>query len=72
MLSLYFSDRPVRDFTAARAADATRFAAFFHAMLRSGVYLPPAPLEAWFTSSAHTPDVVDETVRSAERALREL
>jgi len=46
-------DEPVRDFGAARAQSAAAYAAFFHAMLDGGVYLPPSPFEAWFMSAAH-------------------
>jgi len=44
---------PVRDFGAARAQSSAAYAAFFHAMLDGGVYLPPSPYEAWFLSAAH-------------------
>ncbi len=44
---------PVRDFGAARGQSAAGYAAFFHAMLDGGVYLPPSPYEAWFLSAAH-------------------
>jgi glutamate-1-semialdehyde 2,1-aminomutase len=44
---------PVRDFGGARGQSAAAYAAFFHAMLNAGVYLPPSPYEAWFLSSAH-------------------
>jgi len=44
---------PVRDFTQARSASRDAYAAFFHAMLDAGVYLPPSPFEAWFVSAAH-------------------
>jgi glutamate-1-semialdehyde 2,1-aminomutase len=44
---------PVRDFGAARGQSAAAYAAFFHAMLDRGVYLPPSPYEAWFLSAAH-------------------
>jgi glutamate-1-semialdehyde 2,1-aminomutase len=44
---------PVRDFGAARAQSRAAYAAFFHAMLDRGVYLPPSPFEAWFLSAAH-------------------
>jgi glutamate-1-semialdehyde 2,1-aminomutase len=44
---------PVRDFGAARAQSSAAYAAFFHAMLDRGVYLPPSPFEAWFLSAAH-------------------
>ena len=46
--------RPVRDYDErAAAGPARRFAAFFHAMLDRGVYLPPSAFEAWFVSAAH-------------------
>jgi glutamate-1-semialdehyde 2,1-aminomutase len=44
---------PVRDFAQARAQSGPAYAAFFHAMLDGGVYLPPSPYEAWFLSAAH-------------------
>jgi glutamate-1-semialdehyde 2,1-aminomutase len=44
---------PVRDFGGARAQSSAAYAAFFHAMLDGGVYLPPSPYEAWFLSAAH-------------------
>ena len=45
--------RPVRDFAGAQRQDTAAFAAFFHAMLDRGVYLPPSAYEAWFVSAAH-------------------
>ncbi len=44
---------PVRDFAEAKAQSGAAYAAFFHAMLDGGVYLPPSPFEAWFVSAAH-------------------
>jgi glutamate-1-semialdehyde 2,1-aminomutase len=44
---------PVLNFTDARAQSTAAYAAFFHAMLAGGVYLPPSAFEAWFVSSAH-------------------
>jgi glutamate-1-semialdehyde 2,1-aminomutase len=49
---------PVRDFDAARAQSGPAYAAFFHAMLAAGVYLPPSPFEAWFLSAAHDGDAL--------------
>jgi len=43
----------VRDFGEARGQSSAAYAAFFHAMLDRGVYLPPSPFEAWFLSAAH-------------------
>jgi glutamate-1-semialdehyde 2,1-aminomutase len=44
---------PVRDFGEAKGQSGQAYAAFFHAMLDRGVYLPPSPYEAWFLSAAH-------------------
>jgi glutamate-1-semialdehyde 2,1-aminomutase len=49
---------PVRDFGAARSQSTAAYAAFFHAMLSGGVYLPPSPFEAWFLSAAHDDEAI--------------
>ena len=38
-------------------------------MLDGGVYLPPSPVEAFFLSSAHTDEDIDQTIALAERSL---
>jgi glutamate-1-semialdehyde 2,1-aminomutase len=53
MFSVFFTGDPVRDFEEANRQDLPAYAAFFHAMLDRGVYLPPSAYEAWFLSSAH-------------------
>jgi glutamate-1-semialdehyde 2,1-aminomutase len=53
MLTPFFSETPVTDYTSARASDRDAYARFFHAMLGAGVYLAPSAFEAAFTSSAH-------------------
>jgi len=44
---------PVTNFVDAKAQSTAAYAAFFHAMLEGGVYLPPSAFEAWFVSAAH-------------------
>ena len=72
LLTPFFTDRPVRDFESAMAADTTRYGAFHRAMLARGIYLPPSQFEAWFLSGAHTTRHVEATLRAARQALREL
>ena len=67
---------PVRDFGQARAQSGAAYAAFFHAMLDGGVYLPPSPFEAWFVSAAHDDlaiariaDALPAAARAAAAAL---
>ena len=53
LFSIFFTDVEVTDYDLARTQDTAAFAAFFHAMLDAGVYLPPSAYEAWFVSAAH-------------------
>jgi glutamate-1-semialdehyde 2,1-aminomutase len=47
-----------------------RFAAFFHAMLDAGVYLPPSAFEAWFVSAAIDDDALGELESALAPAAR--
>ena len=75
MFSVFFTDGPVRDFDDAQRQDTAAYAAFFHAMLDRGVYLPPSAYEAWFVSSAHDDarraDGARRAARAAAAAARE-
>jgi glutamate-1-semialdehyde 2,1-aminomutase len=72
MFSVFFTGGAVRDYADAQRQDTGAFAAFFHAMLDRGVYLPPSAYEAWFVSAAHDERavqvVVDALPRAAEAA----
>ncbi|MGH3274754.1 MAG: glutamate-1-semialdehyde 2,1-aminomutase [Streptosporangiaceae bacterium] len=63
-------DGPVRDFAAASGQSAPAYAAFFHAMLAGGVYLPPSAFESWFLSAAHDDDALDVIARALPAAAR--
>lgn len=69
MITLFFTDQPVTDYTSAKRADAARFGRFFHAMLERGVYLPPSQYEAAFTSAALTPAHYEEIAYAADEAI---
>src|SRR2546426_12752524 len=71
LLTLFFSERPVRDLDGARACDLEAHAAFCRAMLDRGVYLPPSQFEAWFPSLAHEPEHLERTLAAAREALAE-
>ncbi len=74
MFSVFFRDGAVTDFAGASAQDTKAFAAFFHAMLDAGVYLPPSAFEAWFVSAAHddraVSTVLDALPTAAEAAAK--
>lgn len=58
LFSVFFTDQAVDDYAAARTQSTQAHAAFFHAMLEGGVYLPPSAFEAWFVSGAHDADAL--------------
>jgi glutamate-1-semialdehyde 2,1-aminomutase len=72
MFSLFFSDRDVHTFRDVADADANRFAQFFHAMLRRGIYLAPSPFEAGFLSSVHSDEDLETTLSAAREAFAEI
>lgn len=72
MFTTFFTDHPVINWTTAKAADTTKFGAFFRAMLEGGVYLAPSQFEAGFVSAAHGENEIDMTVRAAESALKKM
>ena len=69
LVTLFFSERPVRDYDDARACDLDAYAAFCRGMLERGVYLPPSQFEAWFPSLAHTDAHVERTLEAARVSL---
>lgn len=72
MLTVFFTDLPVTDWTSAAASDTERYAKFFHGMLERGIYLPPSQFEAWFVSAAHTEKQIDATIRAADETFANL
>ncbi|WP_366558550.1 glutamate-1-semialdehyde 2,1-aminomutase [uncultured Nocardioides sp.] len=70
MFSVFFAEGPVRDFADASAQDTAAYAAFFHAMLDAGVYLPPSAYEAWFLSAAHDDRAVQTVLDALPGAAR--
>jgi glutamate-1-semialdehyde 2,1-aminomutase len=69
MLTAFFTDGPVEDFTSVKRADAARYGVFFRAMLERGVSLAPSQFEAAFISLAHTNEELDATIAAAREAL---
>jgi glutamate-1-semialdehyde 2,1-aminomutase len=72
MLTLFFTEGPVRDYRTAKMSDTKRFAQFFIAMMEEGIYLPPSQFEAWFISLAHTQKDLDQTLEACETAFRSI
>jgi len=72
MCTLFFQAGPVTDYTTAARSDTKMYAAFVHAMLERGVYLPPSQFETFFVSTAHTQEQIDQTLAAAAEAMQVL
>jgi glutamate-1-semialdehyde 2,1-aminomutase len=60
----------VPDYATASGQSTDAYAAFFHAMLDRGVYLPPSAYEGWFLSSAHDDVAMDRIVTALPAGAR--
>jgi glutamate-1-semialdehyde 2,1-aminomutase len=72
LLSVFFSERPVRSFEDARACDLQAHGAWCRELLSRGVYPPPSQFEAWFPSLAHGPEQIERTIDAAAAAFAAL
>lgn len=61
--------RANRDYDDAQAADASLYAAYYHAMRARGILLPPSQNEVMFLSTAHTARDVDDTLAAIDSAV---
>jgi glutamate-1-semialdehyde 2,1-aminomutase len=69
MLTAFFTDRAVRDWTSAATSDQAAFGRFFRALLENGVYWPPSQFEAAFLSAAHGAPELEVTERAIRAAM---
>ncbi len=69
MFTVFFRAGRVSNYFEATQSDTKQFAAFFHALLDRGVYMPPSQFEAAFVSTAHTPALMAEAKEIFAAAL---
>ncbi|MDI6400941.1 glutamate-1-semialdehyde 2,1-aminomutase [Balneolaceae bacterium ANBcel3] len=70
MLGVFFCTGSVETYTDVKKTDTSFFSAFFREMLKEGVYLPPSAYEAWFVSSCHNSEIIQNTLDAAEKVLK--
>jgi glutamate-1-semialdehyde 2,1-aminomutase len=70
LFSVFFTGEQVRDFDTAQTQNSEAYAAFFHAALDRGVYLPPSSYEVWFLSAAHDDAALDRIADALPHAAR--
>jgi glutamate-1-semialdehyde 2,1-aminomutase len=62
MLTMFMTDRGVRNFDDAQTCDTERYGALFRHLLQSGIYVAPSQFEAMFVSLAHSDEDIDRTI----------
>ena len=72
MISLHFTDTPVKDFNSAAKGDNKTFKKYFHGMLKRGVYLPPSAFESYFLNDATSYKDLDTTLEAFSDTLSDL
>lgn len=70
MITVFFREGPVRNWSDAAGCDTKRFAAWHAGLLSRGVYWPPSQFEAAFLSAAHEEADIARTLDAARAALR--
>ncbi len=74
MIGFYFlteAGAVIRDYaTAKQYAHTERYAAFYHEMLRRGVYMAPSQFEAGFMSAVHSAQDLTDTLVAFEQAIQ--
>ena len=72
MISVHFSDSPVRDFDSAALGNNDSFKKFFHGMLAEGVYIAPSAFETWFLCEALSYADLDKTIEACRKVAKNL
>jgi glutamate-1-semialdehyde 2,1-aminomutase len=72
LVTVFFSEKPVRNFADATACDLDAYAAWCRALLARGVYAPASQFEAWFVSLAHDERDLEWTIEAATAAFSEV
>jgi glutamate-1-semialdehyde 2,1-aminomutase len=70
IMSCFFTNKPVRNFTDVVGTDVRRFKRFFAEMLNRGIYLAPSAYEAMFVSLAHSKKDIEKTIEAAKESFR--
>ena len=67
--SVFFTDRPVRNYDDAKTSDTEAFGAYCRGLFDRGIYAAPSQFEAMFLSLAHTPQDLDRALSAIRASL---
>lgn len=72
MFGLYFCDTIPTSYADMQKVDGEQFKRFFHGMLSRGVAFAPSAFEAGFVSSAHSGELIEQTIQQAQAVFNEM
>lgn len=72
MMTLFFNEEPVTDWSVAAKCNTEQFGKYFWGMMDRGIYLPCSQYEALFVSAEHSDDDIDATIKAARETLAEI
>jgi len=71
-LTVFFTKEKVENYEQAQRTDGEMFGRFFKLMLKQGINLAPSKYEAWFITSAHSADDIQDTLTAVRNAFSSL
>ena len=70
MFQIFFTSKPVIDYTSSKNADSKKFKKMFDSLLKSGVFIAPSQFEVVFLSDSHTPSDLNKALDAYGVALK--
>ena len=70
MLSIFFSEKRVRNYEDVQQSNSKLFIPFFNECLKRDLFLPPSAFETWFVSTRHDNAVINKTCEIVTEAIR--
>ncbi len=70
MFQIFFSNKPVTDYTTSKNADAKKFQKMFKTLLKNGIFIAPSQFEVVFLSDAHKQTDLNHTLDVYQKALK--
>ncbi|WP_439444187.1 glutamate-1-semialdehyde 2,1-aminomutase [Listeria aquatica] len=71
-LTVFFTNKTVRNYEDAQNTDGEAFAEFFKGMREEGILLAASKYEAWFVTTAHTEKDIEETLEAVQRVFKKM
>lgn len=67
LLSIFFTEKEVKDYEGAVSSDTAKYAEYFGYLLDHGIYVAPAQFESMFVSEAHSEEDIEKTCQVIEQ-----